>query len=532
MTLNVDLEDVPFAILEAVKARILAGRRRAAEQQQRPKPSTRPRPQQRKFGASSGRWVRPEPAAVPLEELLIGHAVDAQTAVPAVVWSLYVQPSINFGGGLITQQQIGTLTTIGWTIRSGDWSQSLSYSTGTSVPSLPTATWNYSLTPRTGQVTLTTSTIRVYRAGTTSNCTENGISYPAGNFVQEYGTFTETGITSQDPTINITEDIISQCGGPFPSFNSQYEAVLAANANTPFPPCHFYSEVYFEVTGSSSSPVTVTIAGEYVLNWSNTALLAASSSLQTKAIVLPAGGEACIVVMMQRYSHAYVTKAYSGSSVVYESPHTMTQAVIPWPPTSATPLSISATRVNKAYLCTRQSVREITVPTELGKVLNVLNPPFTYSSALGGSVSYPNYVALGTINNADDYFVSTSDAYTWSPSVFAGLNAVYQFVDPSQLRDLAPGKRPVLTDSRYGYYAESSTDRGLYYAEWTGDRNNIDPEQVASMQRLPMVAVMVPQNPGQVMPGFTLNAVWDWDDPIYCQSMCSALGFTAADLQP
>jgi len=55
---NLDLEDVPFAILEVVKARILANRARIG--QTRPRPSTRPRPQFRKTGASSKGWRKPQ----------------------------------------------------------------------------------------------------------------------------------------------------------------------------------------------------------------------------------------------------------------------------------------------------------------------------------------------------------------------------------------------------------------------------------------------------------------------------------------
>jgi hypothetical protein len=54
-----DLEEVPFAILEAVKARILASRRNIGK----PPPSTRPRPQFRKFGASTKGWRKPQYAA-------------------------------------------------------------------------------------------------------------------------------------------------------------------------------------------------------------------------------------------------------------------------------------------------------------------------------------------------------------------------------------------------------------------------------------------------------------------------------------
>lgn len=69
MTLNIDLEDVPDAILEAVKARIMANRRRLIDNQdQRLSPALRPGPQIRKQGADSRTWRRAEPAAVPNQQ--------------------------------------------------------------------------------------------------------------------------------------------------------------------------------------------------------------------------------------------------------------------------------------------------------------------------------------------------------------------------------------------------------------------------------------------------------------------------------
>jgi|LakMenEpi03Aug12_release.lakeMendotaPanAssembly.Ray.scaffolds.fasta_scaffold428551_2 hypothetical protein len=65
MTLNINLEDVPDAILEAVKARIMANRRRLLDRQELLRqPPLQPKPQSRKFGADSKRWKRPQPAAV------------------------------------------------------------------------------------------------------------------------------------------------------------------------------------------------------------------------------------------------------------------------------------------------------------------------------------------------------------------------------------------------------------------------------------------------------------------------------------
>jgi hypothetical protein len=65
MTLNINLEDVPDAILEAVKARIMANRRRLLDREELLRqPPLQPKPQSRKFGADSKRWKRPQPAAV------------------------------------------------------------------------------------------------------------------------------------------------------------------------------------------------------------------------------------------------------------------------------------------------------------------------------------------------------------------------------------------------------------------------------------------------------------------------------------
>jgi len=66
MTTNVDLEWVPWEILETVKARILSRRRQLqdAQEQQKKPVALQPKPQFAKFGADSRNWRMPEPAAV------------------------------------------------------------------------------------------------------------------------------------------------------------------------------------------------------------------------------------------------------------------------------------------------------------------------------------------------------------------------------------------------------------------------------------------------------------------------------------
>jgi hypothetical protein len=68
MTLNVRLEEVPDAILEAVMARILRNRQKLQDnQQQIQRPLLQPKPQVRNQGADNRTWRKPEPAAVALD---------------------------------------------------------------------------------------------------------------------------------------------------------------------------------------------------------------------------------------------------------------------------------------------------------------------------------------------------------------------------------------------------------------------------------------------------------------------------------
>lgn len=86
MSLNVSIDDVPFAILEMVKARILAQRQK--QQQAKPTAPKGPRPQFRRFGASSKAYRMPRPAALPDDDVTsLGH----------LWWFMDSEPVTNFG---------------------------------------------------------------------------------------------------------------------------------------------------------------------------------------------------------------------------------------------------------------------------------------------------------------------------------------------------------------------------------------------------------------------------------------------------
>lgn len=82
MSLLVDIREVPWRILELVQARILANRESKARRQQVSdvRKHTRPRPQQRRMGATMSTYREPEPVPLVLDELdKIAFAVVQET---------------------------------------------------------------------------------------------------------------------------------------------------------------------------------------------------------------------------------------------------------------------------------------------------------------------------------------------------------------------------------------------------------------------------------------------------------------------
>ena len=110
MTLNINLEDVPDAILEAVKARIMASRRRLLDRQELLRqPPLQPKPQSRKFGADSKRWKRPQPAAVANyapDKLVIWYPDEAPPK--ATIKGIKLT---NFGYGIVPFQSVNAFRT-------------------------------------------------------------------------------------------------------------------------------------------------------------------------------------------------------------------------------------------------------------------------------------------------------------------------------------------------------------------------------------------------------------------------------------
>lgn len=511
MTLNVRVEDVPFAILEMVKARILAQRQK--QQQAKPTAPKGPRPQFRRFGASSKAYRMPRPAALPDDDVTsLGHLLySSQIQTEA-------KPALTLVNNQIYETQIGITQSFGWIVTSGDRLKSVAYSINLPQPAFPSGpiAHNTTVAPETRIASLLTQTERVYRAGTAAN----------GYFEQEYGYIYSKEVSVPGSLSQAQfDDVVSQLGGPFPTFQEQFSALLAGAP--PLPPGHIYSSVYVDIIETVTTSCQVNILGSaiYTTSWTSQALTTFASTYGSDYFVIPVESDVCVLVVMARYAHIY-QKALFSNSFTSSSPVVSFPYVVPSSqpaPSSVTTISQFASVQNKVYICSTEDVREVPIPAKLQSVLSILNPPMQYDGSIpiaGGPES---------LNNSSVGFAS-SVYPTWTPSVFAAMQSIYAFADSSMLQAFSSELNPLLADAREGFFADSLTDSSHYYAEWTGDRDNIDLNQFQFYDRQDDRTFSLPSQADSSLPG--LNICWDWDDPDYCRTMCAALGFTDADLTP
>lgn len=198
--------------------------------------------------------------------------------------------------------------------------------------------------------------------------------------------------------------------------------------------------------------------------------------------------------------------------------------------------------INRAFLVSRQAVRQISIPSNLQAAIDVLNPstedPGEFfpdgDNTTGFAPRQIRYVSVGI-----------SDAYriAWTPKVYDILNNIAPFVSQSNILQYPLGDVFVVNDWRYGYPASDPNDWSWYFALWSGDPENIDQERPELLTPLDDGRILLPSNwPTAILDGIQGSIIttlshdsfytWDWNDPGYCRSMCKALGFSDADLTP
>lgn len=233
---------------------------------------------------------------------------------------------------------------------------------------------------------------------------------------------------------------------------------------------------------------------------------------QTAWMLLPIDGELAILVLSIRLLSVYRT-SYVPST-----------------------FGRSVTAINPAYVVSTQRIRSIPVPTKLQTILDLLNPQDPLASYVQWRPDGVNTSPLPPRQIYDGY-TGAIEAYTsWrTPAIYAALNLISPFVDGSLIKQFPAALKPVIQDWRYGFWADSETDRSFYYAEWFGNPDDVylDPVDLSLLRSLPDSTLRLPVT-FDFPVYYTSNFItgWDWDDPDYCRRMCQALGFTAADLQP
>lgn len=200
---------------------------------------------------------------------------------------------------------------------------------------------------------------------------------------------------------------------------------------------------------------------------------------------------------------------------------------------------ISRSYANRAFLVTDSTIKEITVPTSLNAVLEILNPTNNTTDADMGE-HYPDGVHTSGFSPRALYDANIGWAYkggdSWSPTVFELLDIIAPFDTGSLIKPYPAGLTPVTPD--FLQLEANPTNPSLYYANWLGGEVEVDVSHPGFFRPLPYATLVLP--PNFEIPDFGGEArqytwpivTWDWNDPAYCYSLCKALGFTDSDLSP
>lgn len=231
-----------------------------------------------------------------------------------------------------------------------------------------------------------------------------------------------------------------------------------------------------------------------------------------------------------------------------------------------------------AYICSNDSIREIPIPPTLQEIIDLAYPDAvdstTFLTYRENYFPYPCYaIPDGTPIEGDHGLAAANDrGSVFTPQVFEKLNSILEFVSPSNIKQFSPNLSWAMYDTSDGSYAAYQNSNpnpfetpaywsqlyrdGLpfYHAYWIEknqepnyeiyDPNYADDwEGVSRPNRIRQATLKL--DPGrETRDGATdrtavgsywsedFVTVWDWNDPVYCRSMCLRLGFSASNLAP
>lgn len=471
MTLNVNLEDVPWAILEAVRGRIMSNRRRLEEsQQEQQRPALQPKPQFRKFGADGRTWKRPEPAAV--------LDLKKQTVIGAY------------------QRNIDR------TIVAGSYA-GFQYSYLSSIPETGVLA-TYAVTGGRSDYTKTTSAkTRLFSASGQSSVT---IDLPLAPYPAP---------TDYNPRIEfLGSGVGAGFAGDWKYYRYRYiiENVItgAELENLGFLCLPIEADKFIVVMLYSHVAVTSTkdihcfpeqiyqsYYGESLEGWPG------QIDVVENALVRYAED-----FTSMDYGLIFPNLSFTGTSF------TTTQTTF-----------YSTGKLHRAFVFSNNSIREITVK---GPLLDLVTSPNYFGEPSIGSPDTKDLQAVKGRTITPNIFAQLNQRIS-----FVNQEQIKQFPANKKpvLSDVRAGFFSTISSGSPAYgqeplWAEYSGNISNVPPPDHGDSN-----LYLAYRNLNRAGVAFPVD-GLNQSSLNFNWVWDWDDPAYCRRMCLALGFTAADLKP
>jgi hypothetical protein len=235
------------------------------------------------------------------------------------------------------------------------------------------------------------------------------------------------------------------------------------------------------------------------------------------------------------------------------------------------------TRKVEAYICSNDSIRQISIPPTLQAIIDTAYPDavdsMTSITYRENFFAYPNYtIPSGSPIYGDQGLLSANyRGSVFTPKVFERLNEIGSFTNPSTIKQFPQNLPWIMYDTSEGSYAAYQDSNpspfvtptswsqlyrdGLpfYHAYWIEKNQEpnyeiYDPnyaadwEGVSRPKRIPQATLRL--SPDRAARngaadrvtnsywGEDFITVWDWNEPGYCRQQALALGFSAADLTP
>jgi hypothetical protein len=485
VTLNIDLEEVPFAILEAVKARIMRSREK---RQSTPlaRPSLRPRPQQRKFGASGDRWVRPRPA------------VTAGNDYKLARFWIYSELADDNGS-------------FEFKIAPGRADRFLSDITQTQLPQNLQHQYNVVEATLTKQFALPMSRFIVQ-----TGSGQTGFLYALDDYLDCYNPDLSSGGRESKVITGSQTEMLTKSIVPYIEFNhSDRYLVLPAGDGVALVAYLWNFDWYYLMLERLFDQYIMRVSGSGFGGASGASVYCVSDTAVRK-VPLPSALQSVLEVIHPQYQTSsaqfeYLQESYSVVTV---------QASTGCPTTSTFYLQSSL-----AYYWDNDVIPD---PGQVNQgwhpwIYQDFNLSYTttqYTHSIREQPEAPEFLPV-QFEGLSTYLTTAI-----TPSIFASLNAVHQFIDPALIKNFPADLRWIIEDDT------SSADRHVLGEYSLFGDPSINTGGFVSINR--DLSLATSDNPADA---FDLNTatgytVWDWDDPDYCRQMCQALGFSSADLQP